>query len=147
MGALSWCERGDFRRQLAAAERLGPAAAWRGRSAVLLSCGDPAVEANARTALRTAWDVDEIVCVVTPVRALASPDANSAPWLRAWLAREIHELAPTVVAIAAHPSCLHVHDGTGSGLDGPTPLELEAAVAQLREWGVRRAIQPLWLRR
>ena len=146
MGALSWCVRGDFRRQLAAAERLGPAAAWRGRTAVLLSCGDPAVEAGARRALRTAWDVDEIVSVVTPVRALAAADAHSAPWLRAWLAREIHERAPAVVAIAAHPSCAHVHDAAGAGLDGPTPLELEAAVEQLREWRLSRAIQPLWLR-
>jgi hypothetical protein len=146
MGALGWCARSDFRRQLAAAGRLGPAEAWRSRSAILLSCGDPVIEDGARRALGAAWGIDEVVCVVTPIRAIAAPDPHSSPWLRAWLAREIRDLAPAVVAIAAHPSCMHIHDAVGSGASGPTPLELRAAVAQLREWGVDRTIQPLWLR-
>lgn len=145
MGALGWCARSDFRRQLAAAGRLGPAEAWRARVAILLSCGDPLIEDGARRALRTSWGVDEVVCVVTPIRAIAAPDPHSTPWLRAWLAREIRDLSPALIAIAAHPACGHIHDSTGSKAGGPTPLELEAAVAQLREWGVSRAIQPLWL--
>ncbi len=145
MGALAWCTRNDFRRQLAVAGRLGPAEAWRARVAILLSCGDPVIEDGARRALRSSWDVDEVVCVVTPIRALAAPDPHSTPWLRAWLAREIRDLSPALIAIAAHPACMHVHDGGGSEASGPTPLELEAAVAQLREWGVSRNIQPLWL--
>lgn len=145
MGALGWSTRSDFRRQLAVAGRLGPAEAWRARTAILLSCGDPAIEADAKHALRTAWGVDEVVCVVTPIRAIAAPDPHSSPWLRAWLAREIRDSAPTLIAIAAHPACMHVHGSGGSGAGGPTPLELEAAVAQLRDWGIRRAIQPLWL--
>jgi hypothetical protein len=127
------------------AGRLGPAEAWRARVAILLSCGDPVIEDGARRALRASWDVDEVVCVVTPIRAIAAPDPHSTPWLRAWLAREIRDLSPALIAIAAHPACGHIHDAGGSKTGGPTPLELEAAAAQLREWGVSRTIQPLWL--
>ena len=144
MAALGWCDRIDFRRQLAAAGRLWPADAWRARTAILLSCGDPRVESQARRALRSDWGVDEVVCVVTPVRAIAASDPQTSPWLRAWLAREIHDLSPAVIAVAAHPKCAHIHDPS-AGPVAPTPSDLDAAVAQLRDWGVTQAVEPLWL--
>jgi len=145
MTALGWCMRNHFQQQLTAAGRLWPAEAWRARTAILLSCGDPELERRARRALRSAWGVDEVVNVVTPVRAIASPDPHSLPWLRAWLAREIRELSPSLIAVAAHPACSHIHDPGGPGRAGPTPTELQAAVAQLRGWGVRQNVEPLWL--
>lgn len=145
MATLGWCTRSDFRRQLAAAGRLWPAEAFRARTAILLSCGDPAVESRARRALRSAWGVDEVVSVVTPVRAIAAPDPQITPWLRAWLAREIRDLSPALVAVAAHPACAHIHDPGGAGAIAATPSDLEAAVAQLRDWGVTQSVAPLWL--
>lgn len=145
MTALGWCTHGHFQRQLAAATRLWPAEAWRARTAILLSCGDPAVEDRARRALRSAWGVDEVVSVVTPVRAIATPDPQTLPWLRAWLAREIHDLSPALIAVAAHPACAHIHDAAGPDAAGPTPSELWAAVVQLRDWGVSQNVEPLWL--
>ena len=143
MTALGWCTRSHIRRQLTAAGRLWPAEAWRARTAILLSCGDPAVESRARRTLRFAWGVDEVVGVVTPVRAIAAPDPQTSPWLRAWLAREIRDLSPALIAVAAHPACAHIHDP--SGAIAPTPSDLEAAVAQLRDWGVTQTVEPLWL--
>ena len=113
MSTLGWCTRSDFRRQLAAAGRLGPAEAWRARTAILLSCGDPAVESHARRTLRATWGVDDVVSVVTPVRAIAASDPQTTPWLRAWLAREIRDLSPELVAVAAHAACAHIHDAGG----------------------------------
>jgi hypothetical protein len=89
--------------------------------------------------------VDEVVGVVTPVRAIAAPDPQTSPWLRAWLAREIRDLSPALIAVAAHPACAHIHDPSGSGAIPPTPSDLEAAVAQLRNWGVTQSVEPLWL--
>jgi hypothetical protein len=120
-----------------------PAEAYRARTAILLSCGDPAVERRARRALRIAWGVDEVVGVVTPVRAIAAPDPQTSPWLRAWLAREIRDLSPALVAVAAHPGCAHIHDA--GGVVSATPSDLEAAVAQLRDWGVTQSVESLWL--
>jgi hypothetical protein len=147
MTALGWCDRIDLRRQLAAAERLWPAEPFRARTAILLSCGDPGVESQARRALRSDWGVDEVVGVVTPVRALAASDPQTSPWLRAWLAREIHDLSPALIAVAAHPACAHIHEPGGAGPIAPTPSDLEAAVAQLRDWGIRQRVEPLWLPR
>jgi len=145
MTALGWCTRTHFQRQLTAATRLWPAEAWRARTAILLSCGDPLVEDRARRALRSAWGVDEVVNVVTPVRAIAASDPHSQPWLRAWLAREIHALSPSLIAVCAHPGCAHICDPGGPDAGGPTPSELWAAVEQLRDWGVKQSIEPLWL--
>jgi hypothetical protein len=142
MTALGWCARDHFQQQLAAAGRLWPAEAWRARSAILLSCGDPVLEAQARRALRKSWGIEEVVSVVAPVRALAEPDAQTLPWLRAWLAREIHDRAAALIAVAAHPACAH---RAGPADCGPTRTELQAAVAQLREWGITRDVEPLWL--
>jgi hypothetical protein len=144
MSTLGWCTRSDFRRQLAAAGRLGPAEAWRARTAILLSCGDPAVESHARRTLRATWGVDDVVSVVTPVRAIAASDPQTTPWLRAWLAREIRDLSPELVAVAAHPACAHIHDAGGSVV-AATPSDLAAAVAQLRDWGVTQSVAKLWL--
>jgi hypothetical protein len=143
MSGLDGCDRSHIRRQLAAAEKLWPAEAYRARTAILLSCGDPAVERRARRALRIAWGVDEVVGVVTPVRAIATPDPQTSPWLRAWLAREIRDLSPALIAVAAHPGCAHIH-GAG-GAVAATPSDLEAAVAQLRDWGVTQNVESLWL--
>ena len=145
MTELVWCDRNHFRRQLAAAERIWPAEAFRARTAILLSCGDPAVERRARRALRIAWGVDEVVGVVTPVRAIATPDPQTSPWLRAWLAREIRDLSPAMIAVAAHPACAHIHDPGGAGAVAATPSDLAAAVAQLRDWGVTQSVESLWL--
>ena len=145
MATLGWCTRSDFRRQLAAAGRLWPAEAWRARTAILLSCGDPAVETGARRALRSAWGVDEVVSVVTPVRAIAEPDPQTSPWLRTWLAREIRDLSPALVAVAAHPRCAHIHGPGGPEALAPTRSDLEAAAAQLRDWGVTQSVEPLWI--
>jgi hypothetical protein len=136
--ALGWCARNHFQSQLAAAGRLWPAEAWRARTAILLSCGDPAVEARARRALRSSFGIDEVLSVVAPVRAIAARDLHTLPWLRAWLVREIHDRSAALIAVAAHPACAHIEGG-------PTLTELQAAVAQLRGWGVTRDVEPLWL--
>jgi hypothetical protein len=145
MTALGWCARSHFQQQLAAAGRLWPAEAWRARTAILLSCGEPAVEAEARRALRSRWGIDEVLSLMAPVRAIAEPDPRTLPWLRAWLAREIHGRAAALVAVAAHPACAHCHGPGAADAFGPTHGELQAAVAQLRDWGVTRDVEPLWL--
>jgi len=141
MTALGWCERTHFQHQLAAAGRLWPAEAWRARTAILLSCGDAALEARARRVLRASFGVDEVLSVVAPVRAIAAPDPRTLPWLRAWLARELEHRSAGMIAVAAHPACAHRQ----AGAFGPTRTELQAAVAQLRDWGVTREVEPLWL--
>ena len=145
MTALGWCARSHFHQQLAAAGRLWPAEAWRVRTAILLSCGHPALEAQARRALRSRWGIDEVLSVVAPVRAIAELDTQTLPWLRAWLAREIHDRSAALIAVAAHPACAHGRGPTEAGMFGPSRTELQAAVAQLREWGVTRDVEPLWL--
>ncbi len=145
MTALGWCAHDHFQQQLAAAGRLWPAEAWRARTAILLSCGDPALEAQARRALRYLWGIEEVMSVVAPVRAIAERDPQMLPWLRAWLAREIRDRSPALIAVAAHPACAHSHGPVEAGACGPTRTELQAAVAQLREWGVTRDVEPLWL--
>lgn len=145
MTALGWCARSHFQQQLAAAGRLWPAEAWRARTAILLSCGEPALEAEARSVLRTAWGIDEALSVVAPVRAIAEPDPRSLPWIRAWLGRELHAHSAALVAVAAHPACTHCQGLGGADASGPTRGELRAAVARLRDWGVRRQVEPLWL--
>ena len=145
MTALGWCARSHFQQQLAAAGRLWPAEAWRARTAILLSCGEPAVETAARRALRSRWGVDEVLSVMAPVRAIAAPDPHTLPWLRAWLGREIHGRTASLVAVAAHPGCAHCQGPGWDDAFGPTRSELQAAVAQLRDWGVMRVVEPLWL--
>jgi hypothetical protein len=145
MTALGWCGRTHLQQQLAAAGRLWPAEAWRARTAILLSCGDPGVEAQAKRALRAKWGIDEVLSVVAPVRALAAHDPHSLPWLRAWLARELHGRSAALVAVAAHPHCAHQHDGAPPDSFGPSQSELQAAVALLREWEMTRDVEPLWL--
>ena len=145
MTALGWCVRNDFQQQLAAAGRLWPAEAWRAPTAILLSCGEPAVEAHARRALRARWGIDEVLSVMAPVRALAEPDPRTLPWLRTWLARELQGRTASLVAVAGHPGCAHCHGPGADDAFGPTRGELQAAVAQLRDWGVTRDVEPLWL--
>jgi len=145
MTALGWCAHSHFQQQLAAAGRLWPAEAWRARTAILLSCGEPAVEAEARRALRAKWGIDDVLSVVAPVRAIASRDPQTMPWLRAWLARELHGRTAAMVAVAAHPACAHRQGLADADAFGPTRTELQAAVAQLRDWGVTRDVEPLWL--
>jgi hypothetical protein len=38
-------------------------------------------------------------------RAIAERDPQMVPWLRAWLAREIHDRPAALIAVAAHPAC------------------------------------------
>jgi len=79
------------------------------------------------------------------VRSIAAPDPQTLPWLRAWLARELHGSSAALIAVAAHPACAHRHGGAAADAFGPTRTELQAAVAQLRDWGVTREVEPLWL--
>ena len=145
MTALGWCARSHFQQQLAAAGRLWPA------EACARTHGDPALlrraggEAQARRALRSRWGIDEVLSVVAPVRAIAEPDPRTLPWLRAWLGREIHGRSAALIAVAAHPGCAHCQGPGWADAFGPTRSELQAAVAQLRDWGVMRDIEPLWL--
>ena len=145
MTAVGWCSRSHFQQQIAAAGRLWPAEAWRARTAVLLSCGEPALAAAARRALRTRFGIAEVLSVMAPVRAFAAPDPRTLPWLRAWLARELHGRSVSLLAVAGHPACAHCGGPDGADAFAPTPGELEAAVAQLRDWGVTRNVEPLWL--
>jgi len=143
--ALGWCAHTHFQQQLAAAGRLWPADGWRARTAILLCCGDPSIEAQAKRALRARWGIDEVLSVVAPVRAIAAHDPLTLPWLRAWLARELHGRAAAMIALAAHPACAHRHGPSAADAFGPTWTELQAAVAQVRDWGVTREVAPLWL--
>lgn len=145
MTALAWCAPSHFQRQLTAAGRLAPAEIWCAPTAVLLSCGEPTVEAQARRALRSRFGIGEVLCLVAPLRALADPDPRALPWLRAWLARELQGRTPSLVAVAGHPSCAHCAGLGAADAFGPSRSELQAAAALVRDWGVTREVEPLWL--
>ena len=85
MTALGWCDRTDLRRQLAASERLWPAEAWRVRTAILLSCGDPAVE--------ILFLVPNVDAEAERLRQ-AGVELLSGPVDRAWGHRTLHLLDP-----------------------------------------------------
>jgi hypothetical protein len=126
----------QFARQIDAALRLAPAEAYRGHSAVLLSCGDADDVRRAEAALRERWPVDAVHAVQCPIQSWTdaldgAPGAGS--WLQHWLLREIHRRDPTLLAI--------VDRGRRAG-DEETRA-LHALIALLRGWGVTTRIVAL----
>jgi hypothetical protein len=138
--------RHPIERQIAIAEQVGPVKAFAARTAFLISCGDPALEGTARRVLKARFGVDEIVCLATPLRALATPDPRALPWLCAWLARELRTVRSSIVAVAGHPDCHHFALGADEAAAPPTPADLEVAADHLRAFRLAPDVEALWLR-
>jgi hypothetical protein len=117
-----------FARQIAAASRIAPLEPFRGRAAVLLSCGAAPQRGAAELALREQWPLDAVHHLALPIRSWAEA-LDEAPGTGSWLARyamrEIHRRDPCLVAILER-------GGAGGAAGAPDVRDL---LALLHRWG------------
>ena len=106
--------------------------AVRGRTALLLWCGEPTGLRAAERAIRSLWPLDEVHGLRCPIgswaEALESP-AGTASWLRRYVVREIHQHEPELLAVLDR----RTEDGRGGS-------SAAAFVDLLRHWGASASI-------
>jgi hypothetical protein len=126
----------QFALQIDAALRLAPADGFRGSSAVLLSCGEPAELCQVENALRSLWPLDAVHPLPLPIRSWEEalggrPGTES--WLQHYVMREVHERGPSLVAIL---------DRSPTGRSGDVQ-DSRPLVGMLRQWGSKSPVAVL----
>lgn len=128
-----------FARQIDAALRLAPVEAHRGRSALLLSCGNAAEIRRAREALHELWPLDVVHTLPCPIGSWAQAlqeTPGAASWLEHYVMREVRQRGPTLLAILARSQ------QAGSGDASVLP----AVIGMLRVWGATSPVAALRVR-